>query len=235
MRGRILPLLAATVALLLVPVVGCGGGGGGQPQQQQQQQQQQEKEGAEARAFPGYGDLRPGKYVTGEFEPTFSFEVVDEGWIVGGTELRGLLDMRQGLEGGVLSFLNVQEVFDPGRPRELASVPAPEDMVAWLRGHPYLETERPEPATVGGVEGAQLDAAVADVPASECGDACLGLFEADPESGWVAYEGEKLRFIVLEDVGDERVIIAVEARAADFEEFAPKAQGVIDTVQWTGK
>jgi hypothetical protein len=51
------------------------------------------------------------------------------------------------------------------------------------------------------------------------------------EIPWVIYEKEKDRFIVLEDVGGERVIIAVSA-FADFEEFLPKAQKVIDTVQW---
>ena len=133
----------------------------------------------------------------------------------------------------MLSFINEQEVFDPSRLRELDSVPAPEDMAAWLRGHPYLETEQPEPATVGGVKGVRLDAVVADdVPASECGDACLGLFEVSREIDWVAFEKGKLRFIVLEDVGGERVTIALETRAADFEEFLPKAQEVIDTVQW---
>jgi hypothetical protein len=53
-----------------------------------------------------------------------------------------------------------------------------------------------------------------------------------PTVPWVAYEKEKVRFIVLEDVGGERVTIAVEALAVDFEEFLPKAQKVINTVQW---
>ena len=43
-----------------------------------------------------------------------------------------------------------------------------------------------------------------------------------------------MRFIVLEDVGGERVTIAWEAPAADFEEFLPEAQEVIDTVEWKG-
>jgi hypothetical protein len=135
----------------------------------------------------------------------------------------------------VLSFVNEQEVYDPSKPRELDNVPAPKNLVSWLQRHPYLETEEPQPATVGGVKGMQLDAVVAeDVPASECGDNCLGLFMVTLEIAWVAYEKEKVRFIVLEDVGGERVTIAVEALAADFEEFLPKAQKVIDTVEWKG-
>ena len=96
MGGRTLLLLATTMALVLALVVGCGGGGGGQPQQQQQEQEEE----AKVRAVPEYGDLRPGKYVTDEFEPAFSFEVVGEGWLVGGAEEPGILDMRQGVEGG---------------------------------------------------------------------------------------------------------------------------------------
>jgi hypothetical protein len=201
----------------------AGGGGGAEVEGEQ----------AKARAVPEYGDLRPGKYVTDEFKPAFSFEVVDEGWVVGGAEERGILDMRLGVEGGVLSFVNEQEVLDPSKPRDMVSVPAPKNLATWLQRHPYLETEKPKPATIGGVKGVQLDAVVADdVPASECGDACLGLFVVTRENFWVVFEKEKVRFIVLEDVGGERVTIAAEAPAVDFEEFLPKAQEVIDTVEW---
>ena len=224
MRGQTLLLLAATMTLVLALVVRCGDGGG---------QSQQQEEEVKARAVPEYGDLRPGKYVTDEFKPAFSFEVVDKDWVVGGAEERGILDMRQGADGGVLSFVNEQEVFDPSELRDMDSVPAPKNLVSWLQRHPYLETTEPQPATVGGVKGMQLDAVVADdVPASECGDKCLGLLMVTLEIAWVAYEKEQVRFIVLEDVGGERVTIAVEALAVDFEEFLPEAQKVIDTVEW---
>ena len=239
---RGLPVTVGNVLLALLlalGVVGCGGGDG-QPQQQEKAAEQRERnpqpqqEGAKARAVPEYGDLRPGKYVTDEFKPAFSFEVVDEGWVVGGSEERGILDMKQGAEGPVLSFVNEQEVFDPSKPRDMVSVPSPKNLVTWLQRHPYLQTEQPQPATIGGVKGVQLDAAVADdVPVTECGDNCLGLFVVTLEIAWVAYEKEKVRFIVLEDVGGERVTVAVSAPSAvDFEKFSPKAQKVIDTVQW---
>ena len=240
-RGIPVTVSVVLLALLLaLAVVGCGGGGG-QPQQEEAAEQRernpqpQQEEETKPRAVPEYGDLRPGMYVTDEFKPAFSFEVVGEGWVVGGAEERGVLDMRQGAEGPVLSFVNEQEVFDPSKLRDMDSVPAPKNLVSWLQRHPYLETEQPQPATVGGVKGVQLDAIVADdVPTSECGDNCLGLFMVGPDIDWVAYEKEKVRFIVLEDVGGERVTIAVEALAVDFEEFLPKAQKVIDTVQWRG-
>jgi hypothetical protein len=132
-----LGLLAAFVVFALSA---CGGGGsqgeGGGDKQARQEQ-------AKPRKLPEYGDLRPGKYVTDEFEPALSFGVVGEGWVVGGAEERGVFDMRLGVEGPVLSFANEQKVFDPNKPSDLIAVSAPEDMVAWLQGHPYLETEEP--------------------------------------------------------------------------------------------
>jgi hypothetical protein len=134
----------------------------------------------------------------------------------------------------MLSFVNEQRVFDPSKPRDLISVSTPEDMVNWLQRHPYLQTEKPEPVTIGRVNAEQLDAVVADVPASECGDTCLGLFVVSLEVDWVVYEKEKVRFIVLKDVRGERVTIALEAPAVDFEEFLPQAQKVLDSVEWKG-
>jgi hypothetical protein len=67
------------------------------------------------------------------------------------------------------------------------------------------------------------------------GQKCLGLFTvSDRTYDWVVYEKEKLRFIVLEDFGGERVTIVVEAPAEEYEEFLPKAQKVLNTVEWKG-
>jgi hypothetical protein len=62
----------------------------------------------------------------------------------------------------------------------------------------------------------------------------LAFFEVSLEVPWVVYEKERVRFIVLEDVEGESVTIAVEAPAVGFEGFLPKAQKVIDTVEWKG-
>jgi hypothetical protein len=39
---------------------------------------------------------------------------------------------------------------------------------------------------------------------------------------------------VLEDVEGETVTIGLASPATEFDEFAPEAQKVIDSVQWTG-
>ena len=48
----------------------------------------------------------------------------------------------------------------------------------------------------------------------------------------VILEEEKDRVIVLEDVEGETVTILFGGPAVDFEEFLPKAQKLLDTVEW---
>ena len=47
-------------------------------------------------------------------------------------------------------------------------------------------------------------------------------------------KGLKARVIVLEAVEGETVTIASNSPATDFDEFAPEAQKVIDSLQWRG-
>ena len=184
--------------------------------------------------------LSPGAYRTEEFEPAFSFEV-GEGWSHEGSEASDalLITRGQGIGGG-LGFAKIREVY-VYKPTKTAGtvVEAPEDLVGWFRGHPYLETTQPERVTVGGVEGRQLGVVVGELPGDhhgdECGDECVDLFrlgEAYPVSLWKGY---KARFIVLEDVRGETVVTGViSPSSAKFEEQAPEARKVLDTVQWRG-
>jgi hypothetical protein len=104
--------------------------------------------------------------------------IVGEGWVVREGSERTLVEMSQGVAGPILAFLSAEQVFNPSKVRELDSMPAPKDMVAWLRQHPYLRTSDPQAAAVGGVEGVRLDAVVASVPPTKCG----GI--ASPPSRW---------------------------------------------------
>jgi hypothetical protein len=186
----------------------------------------------------GSGSLTEGKrYVTDEFEPAFSFKAVGGGWRVAGEELPDILDIEN--EGSMLSFHNVEQVFDPEQLGQggLSRVPAPQNMVEWFQGHPYLETGEPEPAKVGGISGVQFDAIVAEAPEEyppRCPDPCAALF-ALTDQDWIFFEDhEKARIIILKDVQGETVTIILFGPALDFEEFLPKAQKVLKTVEWEG-
>ena len=183
-------------------------------------------------------ELRPGEYRTDEFEPPFSFKV-GEGWTNEPPESSDALLLTRGHETGGLGFANVQEVFvyEPTKTSSPNVAEAPEDMVGWFLRHPHLRTSGPEQVKVGGVEGVRFDLAVGDLPEDyfgECGSGCVDLFRvggAYPVSLWVE---DRASFILLEDVEGETVITGFVSPAAEFDEHAPEAQKVIDTVQWRG-
>jgi hypothetical protein len=45
----------------------------------------------------------------------------------------------------------------------------------------------------------------------------------------------RTRLIVLKDVEGKTVTVALSSPTTEFEEFAPEAQKVIDTVEWRGE
>ena len=172
------------------------------------------------------------RYVSEEFKPAFCFKTVGEGWEDGSTERHDVLDIGNG--NAVLMFMNVEKVYDPSELTKVDKVPAPEDMVGWLQQHPYLQTEEPEPASIGGAKGVYFDAVVTDLPEGYDDSACrvpnreaLRLISLSGVESWdedpCIFEDEKVRFIVLEDVKGETVTLMFGSRAVDFEEFLPKA------------
>jgi hypothetical protein len=174
-------------------------------------------------------------YRSEEFKPSFSFRV-GEGWTTLPPEASDTLFIVQGEARGI-GFVNPQEVYKPTKTGTPNVVEAPEDMVGWFQQHPYLQTDKPEPVTVGGVKGVQFDVVVEDLPENHygvCGSDCLDLFRLSTGSPVSQVEADKVRLIVLEVVKGETVTIGLVSPATEFDEFAPEAQKVIDSVKWTG-
>jgi hypothetical protein len=202
------------------------GGGEEQPEQQQQEQ-------AQAKTLPEAGKpLSAGRYATRVFEPAMSFSV-GGGWMAAGPETQDGVPLMEENGPTIVGFLNVREVFDPRSPNE--RVPAPNDMLTWLQEHPRLDAEEPSRVSVGGVEGQEFDAITAEpVEAEVCAEPCAPLFAFGGGNDFWLGESEKYRFIVLDDVEGETVVIFFGGPAVEFEELLPKAQKVIDTVEWEG-
>jgi hypothetical protein len=188
--------------------------------------------------------LQPGEYRTEEFEPSFSFRV-GKGWKNDPPEAFDFLLLGQ--ETGGLGAVNVQRVYEPSKSATPIVVNAPKDLVGWLEHHPYLKTSDPEPISVGGVKGLQLDVTVAkDLPEDYHSGACSSI--ADPEecvdifsvstpshSPVFVSESSKLHLIVSKDeLSGLTVTMGYASRSTNFDEFAPEAQKVIDTVEWGG-
>jgi len=179
------------------------------------------------------------RYLIDNFEPAFSFETVGEGWGLDGPEAPYVVAL-QG-RGFKIDFQNIEDfmVFEPSGTEK---IPAPEDMVVWYQKHPYLDTEEPEPVSVGGVEGVYFDAVMTTLPEGYDASAyedpskptkkALSLLSAPDGFVLCISPEDKVRIILLEDVKGEPLSIMVWSRAVNFEEMLPKAQKVLDTLEW---
>jgi len=223
-RGMVRQVLrvALLVTLVVFAVSACGGG---------------QEEANKPRPLPeDEKALRPGVYRSEEFEPSLSFRV-GKGWTNAPPEASDVLSIRRAHEPGGLGFVNIREVhsYNLTRTNPQYVVKAPEDMVGWFQHHPYLQTDKPESVTVGGVKGKQLDVVVENLPEDNpglCGSDCVDIVELSTGSQVWLGEGYKFRFIVFEDMKGETVAIGFARRATEFDEYAPKAQKVIDSVKW---
>jgi hypothetical protein len=226
--GRVLSL-GLLVVLVVLALSACGG----------------DEKKAKARPLPEEPKaLRPGTYRSEEFKPSLSFRV-GKGWssapLEGYGEAHDVLLIARGQTAG-MSFVNVQDVYKPTRTGSAIVVDAPEDMVGWLQQHPYLQTSKPEPVTVGGVKGLQFDVVVGDLPKGynpTCSTIvgnpnCVDNFRLS--TGWPIFvaEGEKVHVTVLKNVEGETVSIGFSSPPTEFDEFAPHAQKVMDSVKWGG-
>jgi hypothetical protein len=226
--GRVLSL-GLLVVLVVLALSACGG----------------DEKKAKARPLPEDPKaLRPGTYRSEEFKPSLSFRV-GKGWSSSPLEASDFLQITRGQPGGqtaFLSFVNAQEVYKPTKTGSAIVVDAPEDMVGWQQQHPYLQTSKPEPVTVGGVKGVEFDVVVGDLPkgynptcSSIVGNPnCVDLARLSTGGPIFLVEGDKARVIVLEDVGGETVTIGFGSPTSEFEEFAPEGEKVVDTVKWRG-
>jgi hypothetical protein len=195
--------------------------------------------------------LPPGTYETQEFDPTLSFTAAEgTRWRLAVPDAPDILELTraESLEEvyPAITFLSAQgqEVYAPDGQERITLGPedrtssAPDDMVAWLRNHPLLETSEPVPVTVGGQEGVLLDISVSpgleDYPTESCGpdDPCVFLMTTSDESGFALWADQTNRLIVLEDVEGETVILAASGPKGGFANFAPKVERLLSTVQF---
>jgi len=222
--GRVLSL-GLLVVLVVLALSACGG----------------DEKKAKARPLPEDPKaLRPGTYRSEEFKPSLSFHV-GKGWSSSSLEASDVLQITRGQTAG-LGFVNFQKVYKPTRTGTLNLVDAPKDMVGWFQQHPYLQTSKPEPVTVGGVKGVQFDVVVGDRPQNYLGTCtsivghpnCVDLFRLSTGGPILLVEGDKAGVIVLEDVEGESVTIGFVSPASEFGELAPEAQKVLESVEWRG-
>ena len=226
--------LALLVTLVVVAMSACGGGGGSAQEQANKPRHLPENNAT----------LRPGEYRSDEFKHSLSFRV-GKGWEHVAPELSDKLAISPGGEPGdpLLIFRNLRQVYKPAKGMAAPpAVEAPKDMVGWLQHHPYLKTDKPQPVTVGGVKGEQLEVLIDHLPKNPnvyCDpepSSCLDIFNlsGDDQIGYFGKNFNKRRVIVLGDVKGDTVVIWYAGPPDTFDKFAHKAQKVVDSVKWSG-
>lgn len=113
-------------------------------------------------------------------------------------------------------------------PNSAAEIPWPQDLAAYLKSNPNIEAGEPKPITVAGLDGIQIDAY-----AKYTGEKRSFIRLAGPAEGWLYLDGEEMwRFIVLNDVNGERLVITMTVSPAvnELSLFADAAQIILDTV-----
>jgi uncharacterized protein YjbI with pentapeptide repeats len=187
------------------------------------------------------GSTMPTGQIFTVFEPAFAFEI-GEDWELQPPEKpdwRFLLEITWRV-GGQLLFVNPIHVFDSRNLSDPKKRPEPvnaKEWVSWFQSHPNLHTSKPVPVSVGGASGMRIDVTASSTPENYPKDLCGGqpcvpLFKGSTdESMTVSAEGWKDRFAIV-DVGGETVVIDVAAPADRFDAVLPKAQEVLDSVEW---
>src|ERR687889_1797745 len=227
------------VLIALVPNA-CGGGAAGGSEHQQ----------AEGRPLPKYdqASLPAGRYHTTEFEPSFSFRIPGNGWkfegpsgALGDPEHPDYLFFEKVPEAEI-AFFNLRKLKGVLKPRgptgAVEPMPATDQLVEWFQHHPYLKTSEPEPATVGGAKGVQFDVVLANLPENHeglCGKTahCLDIFALSTGGSSEVYYLKRDHYIVLESVDGVPVVIYYSDLKDRFDEFAPVAEKVLRSVEWT--
>lgn len=201
------------------------------------------------------GPLPPAEYKTAEFEPDLTFRITEDGWKIRHPEFSDVIGLKKG--DMWLAFLNVQEVYPASKTDSASPVPAPKNMVAWLRDHDYLVPKDEHRIEIGGEPGIQFDHVDTLIWAEQdknglCPNiSCLPLFLMHaaengsdaghghaamhmPEMVYALREGESARIIVVPNVAGENVVILMQGDHEALEQSLPDAENLLDTVQWQG-
>jgi len=187
-------------------------------------------------------DLQPGKYHIKLGGIPMSF-CVEDGWA---SYLTGMLPHCCSITptgittvGPQVSFLNVQKVIDPRKPKEYITAISrkPQNLAHWFEvdHDASLEITPYSDASINGVSGAQFEANVRPHKGTNieiAPDPCIPLFPIGRAWPFQLTEGYRNLIIILE-VSHETISIIVESPKDEFDEFLNTVrEEILPTVEW---
>jgi hypothetical protein len=130
---------------------------------------------------------------------------------------------------GEFLFVDPKTAKIAGLTAPYAFIPFPDGFVNWIQTHGLFQVVKTQPVVVGGLPGTQIDA---DATAA-CG-AKTEWFHVGP-GGWNCGGGGHYRFIYLDNVNGERLLIMTVGyiSAEDFVLMTDASQKVLDSVVFT--
>lgn len=115
-------------------------------------------------------------------------------------------------------------------PADEHRVPFPEDFLAWLESNPDFSVGESKQVTVGGITGLQIDATPVWTSTTRKKKPFLYL----RSTGWnIVSAPERWRFILLDNVNGERLLILLMSPADVFDTASRQAQSILDSVVFT--
>lgn len=163
------------------------------------------------------GVLQPGRYTTTSFQPKLTM-TLGEGWEALFQDDEDEIAFERAGP-AFFAITRVSQVVDPTTGRAVA---APDDLAAWLVRHPALDADQPQPATVAGVTGTSLEAAVKSVSQMDT--------FAYPTGNMHFTAGERVRFYVLPFDGPDLVAVFSTAPTG-FDAVAADVKTVLESLE----
>ncbi len=127
---------------------------------------------------------------------------------------------------GEFLFINPKSTKVAGPAAPYSVIPFPDDFANWIQAHGLFQVVKTQSVLVGGLPGTQIDAT------SACGTKITWFFVGPGPGGWNCEPGGHYRFIYLDDVHGERLLIMTVGyvSAQDFTLMVDAAQKILDTV-----
>ena len=191
---------------------------------------------------PAIGALPIGEYVTGMFQPPFTFAVVDPSWSFTGEEGGWASFLYQGEPGGTLDVGRTTNVYTNacggGDPVPLITTPA--ELMTSLQDLTYLNVGETKPVVINGKTGLTADATVDSGAFAACSGPTGGGVAVFPmgRKDFTAEPGAEFRITALDLGGGNVAAVAFKtalppgAPVTQLETFYAVAKRLADTIRF---